>query len=78
MNLGLFGIDRHAKEAVREETINVAELRDRQADSERVKRSEWLIVVGVCTYPVCVPIANAVDFGGYVRVTVRIMTRAKE
>ncbi|XP_043269894.1 cytochrome b-c1 complex subunit Rieske, mitochondrial isoform X2 [Venturia canescens] len=61
----LFIRHRDSKEVAREEAVNVAELRDPQADSERVKRSEWLVVVGVCTHLGCVPIANAGDFGGY-------------
>lgn len=61
----LFIRHRGAQEVAREEAVNVAELRDPQADSERVKRSDWLIVVGVCTHLGCVPIANAGDYGGY-------------
>lgn len=40
-------------------------LRDPQADSDRVKDPEWLVVIGVCTHLGCVPIANAGEFGGY-------------
>lgn len=32
-----------------------ADLRDPESDSARVKRPEWLIVVGVCTHLGCVP-----------------------
>ena len=39
--------------------------RDPQADSERVKDAEWLVILGVCTHLGCVPIANAGEFGGY-------------
>jgi ubiquinol-cytochrome c reductase iron-sulfur subunit len=40
-------------------------LRDPQQDSERVKKSEWLVMVGVCTHLGCVPIGEAGDFGGW-------------
>lgn len=40
-------------------------LRDPQADSERVKKPEWLIMLGVCTHLGCVPIGEAGDFGGW-------------
>ena len=40
-------------------------LRDPQPDSERVKRPEWLIMLGVCTHLGCVPIGEAGDFGGW-------------
>lgn len=47
-----------------------AELRDPQPDSARVKRPEWLIVVGVCTHLGCVPLgqrpgSNRGDWGGW-------------
>ncbi len=32
-----------------------AELRDPQLDRERVKRKEWLIVIGICTHLGCIP-----------------------
>ncbi|MCJ1251913.1 hsp70 nucleotide exchange factor fes1 [Trapelia coarctata] len=40
-------------------------LRDPQPDSDRVKRPEWLIMLGVCTHLGCVPIGEAGDFGGW-------------
>merc|ERR1712004_452952 len=45
--------------------VDPATLRDPQSDAERVKDSEWLIILGVCTHLGCVPIANAGEFGGY-------------
>merc|ERR1712136_305970 len=45
--------------------VDLALLRDRQADSERVVEPKWLIVLGICTHLGCVPIANAGNFGGY-------------
>ena len=35
--------------------VDVAELRDKQTDSDRVKRGEWLVLVGICTHLGCVP-----------------------
>ena len=56
---------RSAEEIAVEESVDVTTLRDPQADSERVKSAEWLIILGVCTHLGCVPIANAGEFGGY-------------
>ncbi|KAH0567976.1 Cytochrome b-c1 complex subunit Rieske, mitochondrial, partial [Cotesia glomerata] len=53
------------KEIENEESVDLSTLRDPQHDRERVKKSDWLIVLGVCTHLGCVPIANAGDFGGY-------------
>jgi ubiquinol-cytochrome c reductase iron-sulfur subunit len=35
--------------------VNIDDLRDPQKDSDRVKKAEWLIVVGICTHLGCVP-----------------------
>ena len=43
-------------EAKRE--IDLGELRDPQKDSDRVKKPEWLIVVGVCTHLGCIPLGQ--------------------
>jgi ubiquinol-cytochrome c reductase iron-sulfur subunit len=41
------------------------DLRDPQADIDRVEKPEWLIVLGVCTHLGCVPIAGAGDYKGW-------------
>ncbi|XP_063994622.1 uncharacterized protein LOC135172519 [Diachasmimorpha longicaudata] len=61
----LFVRHRGAQEIETESQVDLSTLRDPQADSDRVKRPEWLIVLGICTHLGCVPIANAGDFGGY-------------
>lgn len=52
------------------EGVNAAELPDPQADSERVKKAEWLVLVGVCTHLGCVPLGQKPadprgDFNGW-------------
>lgn len=39
--------------------------RDPQSDQDRVKKPEWLVMLGVCTHLGCVPIGEAGDFGGW-------------
>ena len=34
------------------------DLRDPQADKDRVQKGEWLILVGVCTHLGCVPLGQ--------------------
>ncbi|KAF7512141.1 hypothetical protein GJ744_002303 [Endocarpon pusillum] len=46
-------------------SVNVQSLRDPQADEDRVKKPEWLIMLGVCTHLGCVPIGEAGDYGGW-------------
>jgi ubiquinol-cytochrome c reductase iron-sulfur subunit len=43
----------------------MAELKDPQKDSDRVKKPEWLIVVGVCTHLGCVPIGHEGKYDGW-------------
>ena len=38
--------------------VDVSTLRDPQKDSDRVKKPEWLVVVGVCTHLGCIPLGN--------------------
>ena len=50
--------------------VNVNELPDPQADQARVKKAEWLILVGVCTHLGCVPLGTSTtdprgEFGGW-------------
>ncbi|GAA6005358.1 hypothetical protein JCM11491_002670 [Sporobolomyces phaffii] len=45
--------------------VDVKSLRDPQTDADRVKKPEWLIMLGVCTHLGCVPIGEAGDYGGW-------------
>lgn len=58
---------RHRTEAEIAEAnqVNIQSLRDPQADSDRVQKPEWLIMLGVCTHLGCVPIGEAGDYGGW-------------
>lgn len=56
---------RTSKEIQDAQNTNIAELRDPQADKDRVKNPDWLIVVGVCTHLGCVPNGNEGEFNGW-------------
>ena len=45
--------------------MNWKALRDPEADESRVKKPEWLVMLGVCTHLGCVPIGEAGDYGGW-------------
>ncbi|RMZ84705.1 hypothetical protein DV737_g901, partial [Chaetothyriales sp. CBS 132003] len=47
------------------ESVDISSLRDPQSDQDRVKKPEWLVMLGVCTHLGCVPIGEAGDFGGW-------------
>ena len=61
----LFVKHRTPEDIAREKAVDVASLRDPQADEDRVKNPEWLVVLGVCTHLGCVPIAGQGDYFGY-------------
>lgn len=61
----LFIRHRTAEEIEQCRAVDPTTLRDPEADEERVKSAEWLVILGVCTHLGCVPIANAGEFGGY-------------
>lgn len=45
--------------------VDIKALRDPQSDDDRVKKPEWLVMLGICTHLGCVPIGEAGDFGGW-------------
>jgi ubiquinol-cytochrome c reductase iron-sulfur subunit len=49
---------RPPEEIQKAEAVDISELRDPQKDSDRVKKAEWLIVVGVCTHLGCIPLGQ--------------------
>lgn len=56
---------RTPKEIEEAQNVDVATLRDPQPDSARVKKPEWLIVIGVCTHLGCIPLGHAGDYNGW-------------
>ena len=57
---------RTPEEIARERAVDVASLRDPQADEERVRGdARWFVAIGVCTHLGCVPIAGEGKYGGY-------------
>lgn len=49
-NKPIFVRHRTADEIAREQGVNISQLRDPQNDADRVQKSEWLIVIGICTH----------------------------
>lgn len=50
------------------DAVDVSSLRDPQKDAERVKegKSQWLVMIGVCTHLGCVPLGQkSGEFGGW-------------
>lgn len=56
---------RTAAEIETAQNTDISHLRDPQADSDRVKKPEWLVMLGICTHLGCVPISDSGDYGGW-------------
>ena len=56
---------RTQEEISKAQNVNLEELKDPQKDEDRVKKSEWLVMTGVCTHLGCVPLGDKGDFGGW-------------
>ena len=64
-------IDHRTPEAIEAaRAVQLQELPDPQPDADRVKRPEWLVMVGVCTHLGCIPLGqnpgdDRGEFGGW-------------
>jgi ubiquinol-cytochrome c reductase iron-sulfur subunit len=47
--------------------VDISDLRDPQTDAARVKKPEWLVIIGVCTHLGCIPLGQnpGADRGPY-------------
>ena len=49
---------RTQEEIIKAQQVKLEELKDPQKDQDRVKKSEWLVMIGVCTHLGCVPLGQ--------------------
>jgi ubiquinol-cytochrome c reductase iron-sulfur subunit len=49
---------RPPEEVKKAQEVNLADLKDPEPDSARVKKPEWLVMVGVCTHLGCIPLGQ--------------------
>ncbi|MEN9708503.1 MAG: ubiquinol-cytochrome c reductase iron-sulfur subunit [Pseudomonadota bacterium] len=56
---------RTKKEIDEAQATPLAQLPDPQKDADRVKKPEWLVVLGVCTHLGCVPLGHSGDYDGW-------------
>jgi ubiquinol-cytochrome c reductase iron-sulfur subunit len=66
----VFVRSRTPQEIFAAQDVDIKTLPDPEADSARVKKPEWLIVVGICTHLGCIPLGQKAtdprgEFGGY-------------
>jgi len=56
---------RTADEIAQAKAVILDDLPDPQPDSQRARRPEWLIMVGICTHLGCVPLGQTGEFNGW-------------
>jgi ubiquinol-cytochrome c reductase iron-sulfur subunit len=61
---------RTPEEIAAAQSVDIAELRDKQEDKARVQKPEWLVLVGICTHLGCIPMGQKPtevrgEFGGW-------------
>jgi len=56
---------RTGDEVSAEAAVPMAHLRDQESDEERTLKSQWLVVLGICTHLGCVPLSGAGDYNGW-------------
>ena len=56
---------RTQEEISKAQNVKLAELKDPQKDQDRVKKPEWLVMLGVCTHLGCVPLGGKGDYKGW-------------
>jgi ubiquinol-cytochrome c reductase iron-sulfur subunit len=49
---------RTAREIEEAQGVDVSTLRDPEADNRRVKKAQWLVMVGICTHLGCIPLGQ--------------------
>jgi ubiquinol-cytochrome c reductase iron-sulfur subunit len=49
---------RTTKEIKEAQAVDLAVLRDPERDQDRVKKEEWLIMIGICTHLGCIPLGQ--------------------
>ena len=46
-------------------SVDLKELKHPEKDEERAKNPEWLVMLGICTHLVCVPLGDKGDYNGW-------------
>tara|TARA_Y100000817_G_scaffold141024_1_gene110532 strand:+ start:368 stop:880 length:513 start_codon:yes stop_codon:yes gene_type:complete len=56
---------RTPEEIAEAKKVNLNELKHPEKDEDRVKKEEWLVMLGICTHLGCVPLSNKGEYNGW-------------
>ena len=59
-------IKRRTQEEINEaKKVKLEDLKHPEKDEDRVKKEEWLVMLGICTHLGCVPLSNKGEYNGW-------------
>lgn len=56
---------RTPEEIAEAKKVDLNELKHPEKDEDRVKKEEWLVMLGICTHLGCVPLSNKGEYNGW-------------
>ena len=56
---------RTPEEIAEAKKVKLDELKHPEKDEDRVKKEEWLVMLGICTHLGCVPLSNKGEYNGW-------------
>ena len=56
---------RTPEEIAEAKSVSLNELKHPEKDEDRVKKEEWLVMLGICTHLGCVPLSNKGEYNGW-------------
>ena len=56
---------RTSEEIAEAKKVNLEDLKHPEKDEDRVKKEEWLVMLGICTHLGCVPLSDKGDYNGW-------------
>ena len=56
---------RTQEEIIEAKNVKLEELKHPEKDEDRVKKDEWLVMLGICTHLGCVPLSDKGEYNGW-------------
>ncbi len=56
---------RTQEEIIEAKKVKLEDLKHPEKDEDRVKKEEWLVMLGICTHLGCVPLSNKGEYNGW-------------
>ena len=56
---------RTQEEIIEAKKVKLEDLKHPEKDEDRVKKEEWLVMLGICTHLGCVPLSDKGDYNGW-------------